>query len=129
MPDPLDDVTIGDDERLLHRIRPNDIVVDPETNQFRPSSGVFRSKSNIISVDIASLTTPERVLENYPTCRLVEIEVGTVRSLGCRVVRDPLPDNPSHALVYGSGTDGRMTKSQAREVVNQCRWVHIRSIQ
>lgn len=125
MPEPLDDVTIGDDERLLHRIRPDDIVVDSETGQFRPSSAAFRSKSNIISVDIASLTTPEKALENYPTCRLVEIEVGIVRSLGCRVVRDPLPGNPSHALVYGSGPGGRMTKPQAREIVNRCTWVQI----
>lgn len=125
MPEPLDDVTIGDDERLLHRIRPHDIVVDSVTGQSRPSSAAFKSKSNIVSVDIASLTTPQRALENYPTFRLVEIEVGIVRSLGCRIVRDPQPGNPAHALVYGSGPGGRMTNSQAREIVNRCRWVQI----
>lgn len=125
MPEPVDDVSIGDDERLLHRIRPDDIIVDTQTGDRRPSSATFRSKSNIISVDLASLTTPERALENFPRHVLVEIDVGTVRSLGCKVVRDRLPDNPAHALLYGSGPDGRMTKSQAREIVSRCKWVSV----
>lgn len=125
MSEPVDDVSIGDDERLLHRIRPDDVVVNPATAQRRPSSATFRSKSNIISVDLASLTTPQKALEGYPQHTLVEIDVGTVRSLGCKVVRDPLSDNAAHALLYGSGPDGRMTKSQAREIVNRCRWVPV----
>jgi len=123
VPEPVDDVSIGDDERLLHRIRPDDVVVDSETGQRRPSSATFKSKSNIISVDLSSLTTPDKVLAGYPHHALVEIDVGTVRSLGCKVVRDPLPDNPSHALLYGSGPEGRMTRSQAREIVSRCKWV------
>ena len=125
MPEPIDDVSIGDDERLLHRVRTDDVVVDPATAQRRPSSATFRSKSNIISVDLASLTTPQKALEGYAHHTLVEIDVGTVRSLGCKVVRDPQPDNPSHVLLYGSGPDGRMTKSQAREIVSRCRWVPV----
>ena len=125
MPEPIDDVSIGNDESLLHRIRPDDVVVDPETGQRRPSSATFRSKSNIISVDLASLTTPERALENFPRHVLVEIGVGTARSLGCKVVRDPLRENPAHALLYGSGPEGRMTKSQAREIVSRCKWVNV----
>ena len=125
MPEPVDDASIGDAERLFHRIRPDDVVVDSETGQRRPSSATFRSKSNIISVDLASLTSPEKALENYPHHTLVEVDVGTVRFLGCKVVRDPLPNNPSHALLYGSGPDGRMTKSQAREIVSRCRWVSV----
>ena len=125
MPEPVDDVSIGDDERLLHRIRLDDVVVDSGTGQRRPSSATFRSKSNIISVDLASLTTPDKAVATYPHHALVEINVGTVRSLGCKVVRDPLPDNPSHALLYGSGPDGRMTKSQAREIAGRCRWVSV----
>ena len=128
MPEPIDDVSIGDDERLLHRIRPDDVVVDPATAQRRPSSATFRSKSNIISVDLASLTDPYKALEGYPHHTLVEIDVGTVRSLGCKVVRDPLPNNSAHALLYGSGPEGRMTKSQAKEIVNRCRWVSVVSI-
>lgn len=123
MPELIDDVSIGDDERLLHRIRPEDVVVDLETGQRRPSSATFKSKSNIISVDLASLTTPDKALAGYPHHALVEIDVATVRSLGCKVMRDPLPANPSHALLYGSRPDGRMTQSQAREIVSRCKWV------
>lgn len=93
MPEPIDDVSIGDDERLLHRIRIEDIFIDPQTGLRRPSSATFRSKSNIISVDLASLTTPDKALAAYPHHALVEIDVGTVRSLGCKVARDPQPDN------------------------------------
>ena len=128
MPEPVDDVSIGDDERLLHRIRPDDVVLNQETGQRRPSSATFRSKTNIISVDLASLTTPDKALAAYPHYLLVEVDVGTVRFLGCKVVRDPLPDNPSHALLYGSGPDGRMTKPQAREIVNRCKWVSVARI-
>ena len=128
MPEPIDDVSIGDDERLLHRIRIEDIFTDPHTGHRRPSSATFRSKSNIISVDLASLTTPDNALAAYPHHALVEIDVGTVRSLGCKVVRDPHPDNPSHVLLYGSGPDGRMTKSQAREIVSRCRWVLVEPV-
>lgn len=123
MPEPIDDVSIADDERLLRRIRPDDVFVEPETGQRRPSSATFISKSNIISVDLATLTTPEKALANYPRHILVEIDVGTVRSLGCKMVRDPRPENPAHALLYGSGPDGRMTKSQAREIVGRSKWV------
>jgi hypothetical protein len=125
VPEPVDDVSIGDDECLLHRIRPVDVVLDSETGERRPASSSFRSKSNIISVDLASLTTPDKALAGYLHHALVEIEVGTVRSLGCKVVRDPLPDNPSHALLYGSGPEGRMTKSQARDIVSRCKWVSV----
>lgn len=128
MADPVDDVSIDNDERLLHRVRPDDIIVETQTGGRRPSSATFRSKSNIISVDLASLTTPERALESFPGHVLVEIDVGTVRSLGCKVVRDPLPGNPAHALLYGSGPDGRMTKSQAREIVSRCKWVSVVAI-
>ena len=128
MPEPIDDVSIGDDERLLRRIRPDDVFVEPETGERRPSSATFISRSNIISVDLASLTTPEKALANYPRHVLVEIDVRIVRSLGCKVVRDPLPDNPSHALLIGSAPDGRMTKSQAREIVSLCKWVPVVNI-
>lgn len=124
MPEPLDDVTIADNERLLHRIRPDDVHID-SSGQIRPPSGAFRYIKNITSVDIASLTTPERALEGYPAYSLVEIEAGAVRAVGCRIVRDPQPDNPAHALVYGSAPGGRLTKSQAKEVANRCRWVNV----
>ena len=124
MPEPLDDVTIADGERLLHRIRPDDVHIDAD-GQCRPSSAAFRYINNVTSVDIASLTTPETTLEGYPAYRLVEINAGTVRSLGCRIVRDPQPDNLAHALIYGNAPDGRLTKSQAKQVANRCRWVTV----
>jgi hypothetical protein len=128
VPEPIHDVSIADDERLLRRIRPEDVVVDSVTGQRRPSSAAFKSKSNIISVDLASLTTPGKTLAAYRQFMLVEIDVATVRALGCKVVRDPLPDNPAHALLYGNGPGGRMTAPQAKEIVSQCKWVSVRDV-
>jgi hypothetical protein len=125
VPEPIDDATIGDDELLYHRIRPEDMNVDATTGEYRPSSAAFRYIDNITSVDIASLTTPQRALEPAPTYRLAEIEVRAVRSVGCKVVRDPQPDNEAHALIYGSAPEGRMTKSQAKRIANMCRWTAV----
>jgi len=75
VPELIDDVSIGDDERLLHRIRVEDIFIDPQTGQRRPSSATFRSKSNIISVDLASLTTPVQALAAYPQHALLGLFV------------------------------------------------------
>ena len=38
-------------------------------------------------------------------------------------MRDPLPDNPSHALVCGKNPEGRLTKSQAKKIQQSSKWV------
>lgn len=114
MPEPVDDLTIGDSEILLHRVHAQDVSTDPATNVIRPNSSNLRSKTNIMSVDIASMTTPQRALQNYVGHRLVAIDAGSLRSLGCKIVRDPEPSNDAHALVYGSAPDGRMTKGASQ---------------
>lgn len=124
MAEPPDDLSVRDDERLLHRICPSDVFVNPDTGHTRPTSAAFRSTSNITSVAIASMVNGQELLKDYPDWKLVEIDVGTLRSLGCRIVRDPQPGYESHALVYGSAPNGRMTKSQAREIAERCRWVN-----
>lgn len=122
MPEPQDDRSIGDNETLLRRIRPKDIHLDPLTNQYRPESGCFRS-DEFISVHIASLTSHRQVLSNYPEFSLVEFTVAELRSIGCIVVRDPLPEDSSHALIYGTAPGGYVSKTQAKKLSKICRWV------
>ena len=122
MPD--DDPTIDDNDRLFHRIGPDQVSKDASSGRYRPSSGAFRSTTNIVSVNLASLTSAESVLAKYPTQFLAEATAREVRSLGCKIVRDPEPpDNLSHALVYGNAPDGGLTKAQARGIAKCCRWV------
>ena len=122
MPEPQDDRSIGDGEKLLRRIRPKDIHFDPITNQYRPESGCFRS-DDFISLHIASLTTTDKVLSNYPEFSLVEFTAEELRSIGCKIVRDPLPEDPAHALMYGTAPGDYVSKSQAKKLSKICRWV------
>jgi len=122
MPEPQDDCSIGDDEKLLRRIRPKDIHLNPISNQYRPESGCFRS-DDFISVHIASLTSEEKVLLDYPEFSLVEFTAEEMRSIGCKIVRDPLPEDPAHALMYGTAPGGYVSKSQAKKLSKICRWV------
>ena len=121
-PDRKDDPTIHNDERLWRRVPPGQIIWDSNLSGYRPSSAVFRP-SDEMSVDIASLTTPEAVLFNYAQYSLIEFEAGVARNEGCIIVRDPLPENPSHALVCGSNAEGRLTKSQAKNISRYSRWI------
>lgn len=127
MPESHNDPTISDSERLWRRIHP--VHIKMESGEPRPSSAAFRSKTDRISVAIASLTTPETVLANYPRHSLAEFGVGFARSTGCGVVRNPLPSDPAHALLNGTASRGHLTKSEARRIAGQARWVRLQQPQ
>jgi hypothetical protein len=119
---PVDDPTIGDDVLLWRRIAPERVRVDHETGEQRPSDSAFRTEQ--MSVHIASLTGRDAVLANYPNHRLMELSAGEARGEGFIIVRDPLPEDPSHALVLRGDNPGqRPTKSQAKKLANCARWV------
>ncbi len=113
MPDREDDPTIPDDERLWRRIAPNQLKPIDGTG-FEISSAAFRDKTGDLSVHLASLTTRERVLASWPAFSLAELRAAVPRSLEMKVVRDPLPEDPSHALVCPYAT-----KRQAKELARR----------
>lgn len=125
MPDqpPPDDPTIERDEPLYLRIFPDpDILVrdNPNQDRYRPRSGCLRSES-ALSVDLGSLSTPEQTREK-DTSRPFHVAMftaGVARDAGCRVVKDRTPDNPAHALVYGAGENGSLTKRQTRKIAHR----------
>ena len=125
-PERRDDPSVSDNERLWRRVHPSDIIRDSESEELRPTSAAFRP-SEEMSVDIASLTTPEAVLSNYPHHSLIEFTAGIARKEGGIVVRDPLPDNPSHALICGKNPEGRLTKSQAKKIQQSSMWVILKT--
>jgi hypothetical protein len=116
----VDDKTIPDTEGLWRHIHPNpsQIVRDEKLQAWRPSSAAFIDRRGEMSVDLASLTTVERSLAGRPEHSLAEVKAEVFRQRGYAVIRDPLPDNPAHALVCG-----RMSKSHAREIARAARWV------
>ena len=112
-----DDSSIQDTENLWRRIHP-DYKTPDGNGGYRPSSKAFQNASQDVhdklmtplgytfdpgmSVDIASETTVEDVLQGYPGHYLAEFTVGYARSLGQGVVRAPLPKDAAHAVVLGN---------------------------
>lgn len=118
----VDDPTIGDDTILWRRINPADIVVEPATGTVRASTGAYRTAE--MSVHIASKTTVEPVLANYPGFRLTGFTAGSARRAGCIVVRDPLPEDSSHALVCQPDDHTRsLSKKQAKAIRDAADWI------
>ncbi len=64
------------------------------------SSAAFRDNiDGNVSVHIARLTTREQVLHAFPYCRLGAIEAKVAQRCGFSIIRDPQPNDPSHALL------------------------------
>jgi hypothetical protein len=93
-----------------HQINPNGTV---NSSAFK-RGGTFETE---ISVDLARLTNPQEIVSRAGRSgfRLGEFEANEPRALGFRVEHDPLPENPSHALVVGSN-DQEVSRALARRV-------------
>ena len=119
MPQRLDDPTIGDDEILWRRIRPEWLHRE-SSGQVRPGSFAFIDRlTGEVSVHIASIMRDSNLaLEGHPDDNLAAIRAGHPRSLGYAIVRDPKPDDSSHALICPSPNQG-----DARKIAKQAMWV------
>jgi len=117
VPQRPDDPSISENERLWRRVHPVQIDLDPQTRQPDVSSGAFSTREEV-SVAIASQTTLAAFILNYPEHSVIEFTAGAARAAGCTVVRDPLPDDPAHALVCGPRSRGQLNKTQ-QELLQQ----------
>lgn len=126
--DAPDDATIGDEEPLYYRVFPdsNSIVRLSDSGEYRPASGSFPSDKPQ-SVNLGSLSTPEET-RNQDTSGIFHVaafSAGIARMFGCRIIREPLPENHAHALVCGNHTSGNgaLTKSQRKQIADRARIV------
>lgn len=72
-----------------------------------------------MSVHIASLANPKRLLEQYPGYQFAAFTAGVAREIGCFVMRAPTPEDPSHAVVVRADNPGaRLTGGQALRFKN-----------
>ncbi len=114
---PPDDPTIPDDAVLWRRVPPNFYVPDERLGRSRPSSMAFENSrdGSPMSVVLASeARSVEAVLQGHEGYGLVAITAGLARACGQVVTRDPLPEEPAHALVAGAKTSA-VKKRFARE--------------
>lgn len=68
-----------------------------------PSSAAFKTKSNEdgLSVNIATLTTPQATVGNAKEFGVAEISASIPFGLGYDCIHNPQPENDAHALIVG----------------------------
>jgi hypothetical protein len=87
----------------------------------RPDSPAFDDDSDDkpMSVVIAREgRDPNEVLVGHEGFGLVELTIQELNAVGQEVLRDPLADEPDHALVMGT-----KTLATRRHLAKTCRWV------
>lgn len=121
----IDDSSISDDADLWRRIPPEMIIFDENLGDYRPTSQAFSDGSGGGSMSVylgpevrASGRSPEQVLKAFPGYALAVFSAGLARKHGQGVRRDPLPEEPAHALVVG-----RKTKAVQKAFARESRWL------
>lgn len=125
----VDDVSLGDRELLWRRIldRPMEWFTEEEDGTLRPSSAAFKDSTNEVSVNVASQTSLDAVMDGYGDQGLVSIPAGLPRSLNhivaATVERDD-PDDPSHRVICPPENLGKKQRMKAaKEMAKQATWV------
>jgi hypothetical protein len=106
-----DNESIPDKETLLRRVHLLQLVEDSDTGLARVSSGAF--KDQYLSVNFESILTeygngPEACLANHQAHKLISFSAGAARQVGQALCHDPLPEDISHGLVFGSKNANRV---------------------
>lgn len=104
-----DDLTIADTANLWRRIPAEWVVEDQNLRRLRPSSQAFQDHrdgtpmSVLLGDDVTNGgRTATDVLKGLSGFGLVSFNAGFVRQqCGQGVARDPTPDEPAHAVVFG----------------------------
>lgn len=123
-----DDVSIRDECQLLRRIPTIlnfTIIWDDNLQRWRPTSASFEDDpegepmSVVLMDDLESAGRNVNEVTNNPEeFALAAITAGCVRINKQKVVRDPLPEEPAHALVIGN-----KTRSRRRNFANEAVWI------
>jgi hypothetical protein len=68
-------------------------------------------------VYLASETTPERIIRDYPGTYIAEVDISAIRGQGLDVEREPTLGDPGHCNIIG-----RKTRSRTRAIARNSRW-------
>ena len=116
-----DDPTILDSADLWRRIPPWHFVNDENSGQIRPSSAAFEDDpdgSPMSVVQGSETSGPDSALSGHSGFALASFTAGLAKECGQSIVRDPLPEEPAHALVCGT-----KTKAIRRRLAREATWV------
>lgn len=107
-----DDPTILDIDILWRRIPPIHFVHDQNLDRMRPTSAAFMDSpdGSPMSVFLAKIVqesgrSPDDALVGHTGYALSAVTAGLARERKQGVSRDPKPNEPAHALVFGKKTD------------------------
>ena len=121
-----DDTTIADEEALWRRIPPGWIVSDSNQGGVRPSSQAFHDNADgsPMSVFLEKVMrqigrVPDDALRGHEHFSLATITAGLARACKQGVAKDPEPDQPAHAVVFGKKTK----KGVCRKLAEGSEWV------
>ena len=114
MPEQLAGETI-----LWRRVQPNKLHY--ENGTYRPQSATFMPDSDgEICVHRADLADPESITTHHPADGIVRFQAHVVLALGYAVYADPLPDDPSHAVIKPpSGWGPKACRRAANQILEQ----------
>jgi hypothetical protein len=118
----VDDPSVQDGDDLWRRVphTPQHIVWDGNRGCHRVSSAAFDDDDGepMSVVLAAEAGDPGVMLRGHEGYGVVAVQVAVARSRQQIIVRDPLPEQPAHALVVGRKTD-----SVRRTLARAARWV------
>jgi len=107
----VDDPTIEDDAELWRRLNPEWVIWDENMGCHRPSTAAFDnsrdgSPTSFYLAEIVRQTDRDEdaVLAPFPGYSLASVSAGEARDCHQGVTRDPLPEEPAHALMFGPKT-------------------------
>jgi hypothetical protein len=120
-----DDASLRDEINLWRRIPPWHVIFDENLQRWRPSSAAFDNDADgepmsvvIAEEALAQGRSPAALVVGHEGYGLASVTVGLVRACGQGVTRDPMPDEPAHALVFGP-----KPKSVQRRLAKGAVWV------
>ena len=121
----VDDPSITNASELWRRVNPKWIVPDENTGNVRVSSAAFDnspdgSPTSVLLADVVRETgrTARDVIAGFAGFALSSITAGEARSCRQGVARDPLPNEPAHAHLFG-----QKTKAVKRCLAQHAKWV------
>lgn len=120
-----DDSTIRDADSLWRRVPPWHLVYDENDNVIRPTSAAFEDSpdGSPMSVLLAQIVAdtgrgPKDAVRGFPGFAMASITAGLSRRCRQGVARDPLTDEPAHAVVFGP-----KTQSVRRKLAKGADWI------